>query len=623
MGNLSHQGTFTSSAGLVRPRAAAPSTPPPADPPADLPADLAHLLRALVDASDEAMFFKDTRRRYVLVNRAAARLLGRSIDGVVGRTDEALFGDIDAPRLRETDHQVLAGYHGQWEQNLELPTGTRTFVSRKWPYYDAHGQIRGVLGVCRDLTDQRHAEREQQASEQRLRYEAHHDTLTGLPNRALLMAHLGRALKRTHAEQTDGAESHPRFALLFLDLDEFKVINDSLGHDVGDQLLVAVAQRLRDNLPDPAPIDQAADNATLAARLGGDEFVVLLDRIGRGEVAEQTVQQLQAALAAPYHVAGQQITPTASIGIALADRRYTSTDDLMRDADTAMYHAKAAGRAQYAFFDHAMRRAAVERLELERDLRRAVDGDELELHYQPVVSLNGGKVLAVEGLLRWPHPRFGQINPAEVVRLAEEIGLAGALGRWTIRAACRQAAEWGRRCPELSDMRFCVNCSREQVLEPDLCDVLLKAIDETGITPDRLILEVPETDAVDDIERLLPVMRRMRAIGVQISLDDFGAGHSSLACLHRFPIQRVKIDRTLVAQLDRQREYTAVIQAVLGLAHALDIDVVAEGVETHDQLAQLQALECDEAQGYHFAPPMPRDALEPTLRHPAGFQHKA
>ena len=479
-----------------------------------------------------------------------------------------------------------------------------------------------ALSDAREQAERRKAEHALRRSEQQMRYQANHDALTGLANRALLLQRLNHTLSRA-------AEDPQRcFAVLFMDLDRFKVINDSLGHELGDRLLVAVAQRLRDNLRCDdlvsSGIEGACDLTTkddhvLPARLGGDEFVVLLDRLGDASAAEKIAARVHHALSQPYEVGGHEVTPTASIGIVLGDPAYQHAEDMLRDADTAMYHAKSQGRARHVFFDQPMHHRMLRRLDLERDLREAVEQCAFAVHYQPVLDLERGRVVGAEALLRWPHPTRGEVSTTEVVQLAEELGLINTIGRWAFRQVCQQIRAWDAQGKARSAPYISFNLSCRQLLHPGFVETCAQTIQEAGIDPGRLVLELPETGAMDQLESFLPIMQELRALGVQLCLDDFGAGHSSLTCLHRLPVHRIKIDRTLISHLDQQHEYSAVIQAMLTLAHNLNLRVVAEGVESASELAQLQTLDCDEAQGFYFAEAMRGDDFAALLTNPTAL----
>lgn len=433
---------------------------------------------------------------------------------------------------------------------------------------------------------QRELEERKQAEEQ-LAHSALHDPLTDLPNRTLFMDRLSRALERAK-RHTDYM-----FAVLYLDLDRFKVVNDSLGHSVGDQLLVESAHRL------------AACLRTLdtVARLGGDEFVILLEEIQDVSDAIRIVDRIQHDLSLPYDLDQHKAFISVSIGVVLSAIGYDRAEDVLRDADLAMYRAKALGRARYEVFDLAMRDRAMTRLELETDLRMALERQEFFVCYQPIVSLATAKIVGFEALLRWQHPSRGLVLPGDFIPIAEETGLIVRIGDWVLREACRQMQEWQVRFPMDTPLTVSVNLSAKQFAQPDLLQKIALVLQETGLGGDSLKLELTESMVVEDAESLSAVVLQLRTLGVQVQIDDFGAGYSSLSYLHRLPIDTLKIDRTFVGKIGVNGNGTEIIRTILGLAHNLGMKVIAEGVETTDQLVKLRGLDCEYAQGYLFAKP--------------------
>jgi diguanylate cyclase (GGDEF)-like protein len=429
--------------------------------------------------------------------------------------------------------------------------------------------------------------------EQQLPHQAFHDTLTGLPNRALFLDRLTQALVRMQ-------RTGHRIAVLFLDLDRFKVVNDSLGHTTGDQLLVAVAQRLVACL---RPGDTVA-------RWGGDEFTVLLDDRANATQATHIAQRILDALAPAVMLDGRCIVTTPSIGIAVSTGDETGPDDLLRAADLAMYHAKARGKAQYQLFDARMSVEVVERLELEADLRQALERGEFEVMYQPKVALQRGEVTGFEALLRWHHPTRGLISPAQFIPLAEETGLILPIGHWVLKQACRQATRWQAATPGAPPLTINVNLSARQVQQPGWVAEIDGILAEAGLAPGCLVLEITESVVMDDAAANSVLLGKLKALGVHLAIDDFGTGYSSLNYLKRFPVDVLKIDKAFVDGVGQDVEATAIVEAVITLAHTLGMEVVAEGVETAVQVDQLCRLGCDVGQGYYFAKPLPVDAVD-------------
>ncbi len=446
------------------------------------------------------------------------------------------------------------------------------------------------------------------AAQDQLRHDAMLDSLTGLSNRAVLLDRIERCLQRTKSEPGYV------FALLFLDFDRFKIINDSLGHGVGDQLLISIADRLQGNLrvgDTASRVDQEPDpeNDNLSVRLGGDEFVILLDGIKNVADATLVAERIQKSLEAPHKIGSYAVTSTASIGIVTSDLGYDSADDMLRDADTAMYRAKGAGRARHQLFDRAMHDEAVVRLELESDLRHALQDEQFRLVYQPIIDLRTGLAVGLEALIRCDHPERGVISPLDFIPVVEEIGLIVPIGGWVLLEARQQLKQWQEQFPCESPLCMNVNISKRQLTQSDLVKTIRDVLTTTRIEPRTLKLEITETAIMDNLDELNPVLQRLRACGVFLCIDDFGTGHSSLSRLHEFSIDVLKVDRAFLDNMKENRAYAAVTHAIVTLAQNLGMDVVAEGVETLEQVAQLQALEADYAQGYYFARPLrPDDA---------------
>ncbi len=422
------------------------------------------------------------------------------------------------------------------------------------------------------------------------------DPLTGLPNRVLFMDRLTMAYERFVREPAN------LFAVLFLDLDGFKNVNDSLGHRVGDQLLVAVARRLERSVRGTDTVAYLGREQTVA-RLGGDEFTILLDGLAaRGDVS-LAAQRLMAGLAGPFDLCGKEVFVGASIGIALASGEYESPEDILRDADTAMYSAKNDGKARFAVFDETMRARVVARLQLESDLHRALEQREFRVHYQPILSMESDVIVGFEALLRWDHPERGLVHPAEFIPVAEETGLISQLGRWALAEACRQMSEWHKICPTDPPLRVAVNISSKQFMQPDLVSQIAEVLAETGLSPRGLELEITETSIVDHPKTAAAVLVRLRELGIQVSIDDFGTGYSSLSYFQKFTVDTLKIDRSFVGQMGSS-ESQEIVQAIVTLAHNLKLAVIAEGVETEIQRGRLKALACDYVQGYYYSEPV-------------------
>ena len=431
---------------------------------------------------------------------------------------------------------------------------------------------------------------------EQLTRQAFRDPLTNLPNRALFMDRLTHGLTRAQRR-------HEHLAVLFLDLDRFKVVNDTLGHSVGDQLLVEVSRRLTSAL---RPGDTVA-------RLGGDEFGILLEDVADAETAEAVALRVEESLGTPYRFEGREVFVTASIGIALSSAKLGLPEEILRDADLAMYHAKAKGKARHEVFDGSMSAPALDRMDLEMDLRSAISRHEFRLHYQPILRLDTGKITEVEALIRWQHEKRGLLQPDEFIGLTEETGLIVPIGQWVLSEACKQARVWQVEYPTTPPLVMSVNLSAKQFQNPKLVEEITQALDESGLAPSCLKLEITESTVMQDAPVTLTKLTELKELGVRLAIDDFGTGYSSLGYLKRFPVDTLKIDRSFVKGLSPDGGDNAIVRAVVTVAKSLNMDVTAEGVETEAQLAELRALGCDRWQGFLFARPVSPERVAPLL----------
>lgn len=517
-------------------------------------------------------------------------------DGEVGSSPEEWFRRVhaaDVERVRAMLEAHLQGRsdHFESEHRMLCRDGTyRWVLSRGIAVRDGAGKAHRVAGSMTDVSLRKSAE-------EKLLHEAIHDVLTGLPNRALFMDLLARSVARSKRRKGY------LFAVLFLDLDRFKIINDSLGHLVGDQLLVGIARRLEKCL---RPEDTVA-------RLGGDEFTVLLEDINDVSDPTRVAERVHKELESPFHVGGHVVYTSVSIGIALSGAGYEAPDQILRDADTAMYRAKALGKARHEVFDTGMHARAVALLQLETDLRRAIERGEFQLHYQPIVTLVGGRIVGFEALVRWLHPQRGLLPPSEFVTVAEETGLMLPIGQWVLEEACRTARAWSDQFRQ--PLVIAVNLSNRQFAQPDLPEQVSAVLRDAGLPPGRLKLEITESVIMEHGEAVTRTLHRLRDLGVELYVDDFGTGYSSFSVLHRFPISALKIDRTFVHALGKDGEGSEIVKTILTLARNLKLNVIAEGVETRLQLQRLKTFKCPQAQGAVFAEPMPESAVPGLLSH--------
>jgi diguanylate cyclase (GGDEF)-like protein len=508
--------------------------------------------------------------------------MNRRPDEAVGRTLLEYLDTLDPgfPPVA-AHHRALQGE----SVNYDLEWGGRTFQAHVEPLRDDGGSIAGTIGVALDITDRKQAE-------DRLLHAVFHDGLTGLPNRALFLDRMAHALEgHRHKGQP--------FATLLLDLDRFKHVNDGLGHLAGDRLLVAVAQRLRACV---RPQDTVA-------RFGGDEFTVLLEDIEHAGDAIRVAERIHYDLSPPFDVDGHEVVVGASVGIAISAKTYQGPEEVLRDADTAMYRAKARGGGCCQVFDEAMRERAVSLLRLEMELRRAVERQELRLHYQPIVSLADDRFAGFEGLVRWHHPRRGLVLPSEFIPLAEETGLILPIGRWVFGEGCRQMQAWEAESRSELPWFLSLNLSGKQLLQPNLVEDMGELLRPVGALSRRMKVEVTEDVLMENEQSAGDTLARLRDLHLGVSIDDFGTGHSSLSHLNRLPVDTLKIDRSFVGNMCHRRGNLEIVRTIVALAHNLSMHVVAEGVETAEQLAELRAMGCDYGQGYLYSRPVDaRDA---------------
>jgi diguanylate cyclase (GGDEF)-like protein/PAS domain S-box-containing protein len=508
-----------------------------------------------------------------IVGYAEAELLSSNIHDITHR-DDLVALDEQIQRLADgtiSSHQTELRYSHKNRQDVWAHLGMSLVR-------DGETNPLHLIFQIQDITDRKR-------DQEQLLHDAFHDALTGLPNRALFMDHVKMAIQRSRRS------GDRLFAALFLDLDRFKIINDSLGHMVGDQLLVGIAHRLEACL---RPGDTVA-------RLGGDEFTILLEDLSGNEDALEVARRVQEAVTQPFNIGGHEVFTTASIGIALSTTGYERAEDLLRDADTAMYRAKMQGKKRHVVFDKAMHDRAMELLQLETDLRRAIQRREFFLNYQPIVSLETGKVSSFEALVRWRHPERGLVMPGEFISVAEETGLIIPLGQWVLAEACRQMREWQKHYLIDEDVTMSVNLSSRQFSQADLIEQVSSVLRETGLPALNLKLEITESMVMENFDTAIQMLTQLRNLGVGLSIDDFGTGYSSLSYLHRFPIDTLKIDRSFVTQMTDNTENAEIVRTIVTLARSLGMNVIAEGVETRAQLTQLRDLGCDFGQGYLFS----------------------
>jgi PAS domain S-box-containing protein len=550
-----------------------------------------------------ALVGSDGRRLYN--SPAYQKVLGYSAEDLKSTSSFEQIHPDDRLRVLEAAEKArLTGRGERMEYRVRHKDGSwRTLESTASPIRNAKGQTDKLVIVNRDITERKRAE-------EMLAHNAFHDGLTNLPNRALFLDRLQHTLTLS--------KRHPnyKFAVLLIDIDEFRLVNDSMGHSAGDELLIQIARRLLDSVrradtvsrPRTSGMPERPANDDTLARLGGDEFSILLDDVRDPVEAVRVAERLQAELAAPFLVHQQEIVISASIGISASTSPHAQAEDLLRDADIAMYRAKRAGKARCEVSDPAMHANAVKRLQLETDLRKAFDQAEFRVYYQPIVWLQTGRIAGFEALTRWQRPE-GILAPMEFIAVAEETGLIIPMNRQLLREACQHLRSWQSEFPSSPPLTMSVNLSSREFAQPDLASEIRKSLEETGVDPGCLQLEIIETIAMGDAEKSGHVLAHLKALGVRLSIDDFGTGYSSLSRLRRIPVDTLKIDRAFISNMDRDPESREIVRIIIMLAHNLGLKAVAEGTETEEQVNLLKQLNCEMAQGYFFSRPADDQAM--------------
>jgi len=523
-------------------------------------------------------------------------------DDEIGNKPEEWFEHIheaDRDRVKEeiAAHQKGATPHFESEHRIRYRDGSfRWMLSRGVAIRDEHGKPVRMAGSQTDITEGKVS-----------------DPLTSLPNRLLFLDRLGRLMRHM--------KRHPErmFAVLFLDLDGFKTINDSMGHFVGDQLLLGVSKRLEQCLRGSDTVARLTEQTFTLARMGGDEFTVLLDDIKEPGDANRAAERIMKALAAPFVVANKEVFTSTSIGIALSNPSYQHAEELIRDADTAMYRAKSLGKSRFEVFDADMRAIVMARLELETDLRHALERGELRNYYQPIVALESGEIMGFESLMRWEHPTRGMLGPDKFISLAEDTGLIRELGWWGLSEACRRLKAWKANLPADRDLFMSVNLSMKQFVQVKLVENIAAMLKELQLSPTNLKLEITESAVMEDPVAAVEMLQQMKDLGIRLAIDDFGTGYSSLSYLHRFPLDMLKIDRSFISGISDTVNEMEIARTIMPLARNLHLDVVAEGVETAEQVVELKKLKCKYAQGFYFSKPLSPDEAEALMTEHAAW----
>jgi diguanylate cyclase (GGDEF)-like protein/PAS domain S-box-containing protein len=544
--------------------------------------------RALVQNTSDIIAILDGEGRIQYISTAIEHVLGYVPESLQNQPIFTWIHPEDVARAKHALQNILG------ETKCHAEEWRMRHQDQSWRQFDVSLQnrmnvtgIQGILLTCHDIS-------ERKVLEDQMQYQASHDPLTDLPNRMLFTNCLQQAIHRNRS----------LLAVLLLDLDNFKVINDSMGHEAGDALLIKVAERLK----------RCTRQHDIVARLGGDEFCILLPFLPEEQAAIRVAQRMGEALRQPVALQGRTVFISVSIGIVCSTKTSDSPGDLLRDADTAMYHAKSRGKAGFALFGPDMNQKAAERMEVEVGLRAALKQNELTLVYQPFFELATGRMSGVEALLRWNHPTRGMISPARFIPIAEETGLVIPIGYWVMEEACRQAQEWQQRYPDYGAFLINVNFSGKQLQEPDAIEKVRAVLQKTGIDPARLKLEITESVMMQDVSDIVAKLGQLKALGVKLAMDDFGTGYSSMANLGSYPLDTIKIDRSFVQHMNENEQVRSIVEAIMMLSQALHVDITAEGVETAEQLALLQQLGCQTGQGYYFAKPLPPEQIAERLK---------
>lgn len=541
--------------------------------------DQHRLLNAIVEGTDDAVFAKDLEGRYLLINEGGTRIIGRKAEEILGKTDTEFLSPDIAAAIQANDRKILQheAIHSS-EDVLEVQGIRRTYLTTRGPLRDYTDAIVGLVGIAHDIT-------ERKLTEERLKFLAHHDALTNLPNRTLLYDRMGMYFLAAERQSR-------KVGVLFLDLDKLKLVNDSLGHSVGDQLIVAVASRLKRCI-------RAVDTI---ARLSGDEFVLVLSELRNREEAADLAKKLLAEIAVPYKIGLHEIAVTATIGISLFPRDGNKPETLLHRADLALYSAKSMGRNTYQFYTHLMDDKAIDRLDLQQALLRAIEREEFVVHYQPKFELSTGRLCGAEALVRWNHPALGLLSPACFIPMAEETGQILQIDAWMLREVCRQNSAWQQR--KFLKIPIAVNLSALQFCHRDFPQKVTDTLKNAGLDGRYLECELTESVVMSRPDLAIEIISKLKRLGIQFSIDDFGTGYSSLSYLKRFHVDKLKIDKSFMSDIACNQEDMAIVRAILSMAKSLNLKVVAEGVEDEDARQFLMREQCDEAQGYYYSKPL-------------------
>ena len=547
-----------------------------------------------MQGANDGLWDWDLHRHEIYFSPRWKAMLGYTKDEI-GTSTEEWFSrvhpdDLDSLQARLTDHLKGLTPHFEYEHRMLHKSGNYHWMrSRGLAVHDAHGRPSRMAGSLTDITESKVS-----------------DPLTGLPNRLLFLDRLGRAIERTKRHRDY------LFAVLFIDLNRFKMINDSFGHSVGDELLSIIARRLEISLRASDTVARLISEHTIA-RFGGDEFALLLEDIQHVSDATRIADRMHMEISLPCTLNGHDIFPTTSIGIALSTTGYDHAEDILRDAGIALHQAKVDGHVPYVVFDQTMHVRTVAHLQLETDLRRAIEHEEFRVYYQPIVSLTPCRIIGFEALVRWRHPQRGFVSPVEFIPVAEKTRLIIPIGTYVLHAACQQTRIWQKHLPAYPFLLISVNLSGIQFIQPNLVELVNNTLQEADLTPHSVKLEITESVLMDNVDAAMEILTRLHTLGIKLGLDDFGTGYSSLSCLHRYPFDMLKLDKSFVQRLGTDDESAEIVRTIVTLAHNLGLEVIAEGIETPQQLTYLKTLGCEYGQGYLFSQPVDTETATALL----------
>ena len=546
-------------------------------------------IQTIINTINESIILLDKNHTILMVNQTTLNLLGYSENELINQLITKIFPE------NSSDISIIENNLGKTIEATYLKKdgqAVEVLLSRQL-IYDQDQTIMAIISTAKDISQEQLI----QNSATRLYHDFRHDKLTNLPNRRLFIEELEKSLKKAH-EDTNFS-----FTVLLLDLDQFKLINNSYGHLIGDNLLIQIGERLKQYLH---PQD-------ILARLGGDEFAIILNHRGNLEHTLEVVNLIKQGFGCPFQLNEYEVYSSASIGITISDVKYQKVGDILRDADAALHQAKIKDKASYTIFRQQMYFDAVNRLELDNDLRRAIEREEFELRYQPIIELNNQKIIGFEALVRWKHPEKGLISPDKFIPVAEETGLIIPLSNWILNQGCQQMDQWQKLSNSYQHLMISINLSVKQLLEENLVEKIVQTMEDLGMKKNCLKLEITESCLVKNSEEVCSILNQLKALGIKLSMDDFGTGYSSLSYLHRFPFDTLKIDRSFIKDIVRKSDKLRLTQTIIHLANDFGMEVVAEGIETKEQWKQLQQLGCPYGQGYYFAKPLTAQEAEKVI----------